>query len=262
MRTSDKKTKENLEYIVKMYEQGVSIKKISEIIGIGYGTANKWLKEMNVKIRHKGPKSLIDKEDYFQNIDSKRKAYWLGFIMADGCISTYANQYSLKIHISMKDKILIDQFLKDIKSHNKTLYKPDNGNGSYYVSLTSKKMVTDLMKHGIQERKSGNEIFPTTILKKYEIDFIRGYFDGDGLAGNKKIGFIGSKKMLEEILNKLNIKSKIYKCSNTAIDLFYFQTSNKNNINIFFKAIYNNEDFCLKRKKDKIINILRKYRGN
>lgn len=44
MRTSDKKTKENLEYIVKMYEQGVSIKKISEIIGIGYGTANKWLK--------------------------------------------------------------------------------------------------------------------------------------------------------------------------------------------------------------------------
>ena len=36
MRTSNKKTKENLEYIVKMYEQGMSIKQISKIIGIGY----------------------------------------------------------------------------------------------------------------------------------------------------------------------------------------------------------------------------------
>lgn len=49
MRTTNKKTKENLEYMQKMYQEGISIKKISEIIGIGYGTANNWLKEMNIK---------------------------------------------------------------------------------------------------------------------------------------------------------------------------------------------------------------------
>ena len=262
MRTTNKKTKENLEYMQKMYQEGISIKKISEIIGIGYGTANNWLKEMNVQFRHKGPKSLIENEDYFECIDTKEKAYWLGFIMADGCISTYANQYSLKIHISIKDKILIDRFLKDIKSSNKTLYKPDNGNGSYYVSLTSKKMVTDLMKYGIKEAKSGAEIFPSNIPKEYEFDFIRGYFDGDGLAGNNRIGFIGSKLLLENIISKLNIKTNIYKCTNTDIELFYFQTASKKNIYTFFNKIYSDNVFCLKRKKDKVSDILREYRGN
>lgn len=262
MRTTNKKTKENLKYMQKMYEEGLSIKKISEIIGIGYGTANNWLKEMNVQIRHKGPKSLIENESYFETIDTKNKAYWLGFIMADGCISTYANQYSLKIHISIKDKILIDKFLKDIESSNKTLYKPSNGNGSYYVSLTSKKMVTDLMKYGIKEAKSGNEVFPTNIPKEYEFDFIRGYFDGDGLAGDNRIGFIGSKLLLENIINKLNIKTNIYKCTNTDIELFYFQTASKKNIYTFFNKIYSDNVFCSKRKKDKVSNILREYRGN
>lgn len=33
------------------------------------------------------PKIITCNHEYFANIDSDEKAYWLGFIFADGCIS-------------------------------------------------------------------------------------------------------------------------------------------------------------------------------
>lgn len=71
-------------------------------------------------MRHRGIKSKIGREDFFDIIDSEEKAYFLGFIVADGNVSIYNNQYSLKIHVSMIDKEVIDKFLHYIESDNKT----------------------------------------------------------------------------------------------------------------------------------------------
>lgn len=38
--------------------------------------------------------------------------------------------------------------------------------------------------------------------------------------------------------------------------------SSKKNIYTFFNKIYSDNVFCLKRKKDKVSDILREYRGN
>ena len=49
MRTTNKKNKRKLRIYAKNVSRRNIYKKISEIIGIGYGTANNWLKEMNIK---------------------------------------------------------------------------------------------------------------------------------------------------------------------------------------------------------------------
>jgi len=53
---------------------------------------------------------------YFENIDSQLKAYFLGFITADGCLqSNGSNSYGLTITIHSKDKIVLEK-LKESKS--------------------------------------------------------------------------------------------------------------------------------------------------
>src|ERR1039457_3934650 len=125
--------KDLIEQVVKLYEEGMDSTCIHNQLGIGKSTIGLWIRKYS-KPRHRGPKSKIVREDYFDKIDSENKAYYLGWIMADGCVSVYNGQYSLKLHIAIKDKIMIDRFLEEIESSNKSKIK-DGDHPSYYVSL-------------------------------------------------------------------------------------------------------------------------------
>ena len=255
------KTEDNLKIIKSLYENGSSMKYIAKIFGVSYTTINNWLKEMNVNVRHKGPQSKISNENYFDNIDCEQKAYWLGFLMADGCISIYNGQYFLKLHLQYKDRNIIDSFLSDISSTNKPYTQNKNGYKSYAVSLTSKHMVESLIKLGLTERKSGNEVFPD-IPEKYYRDFIRGYFDGDGCAslGKEKrydrIGFIGPKSLLERFCEEIKLQNITIAKANCEAEMYYFNTARKENIKTFYNFIYYDNCFCLERKKKKIEQML------
>ena len=111
----------NDEFINKvknLYDEGFNSIEITKMLGLKRGIVSYLLRENGYKLNHRGPKSKIGREDYFDNIDSSDKAYFLGWLMADGNVSIYNGQYSIKIHISYKDKELINQFLKYIKSTN------------------------------------------------------------------------------------------------------------------------------------------------
>ena len=83
--------------------------------------------------------------DYFKIIDTPEKAYWLGFIMADGCVmiskrirklktyETIQQRYFLKIALSSVDTQHLEKFNQCINSSypvkeyiNKTGYKPNS----------------------------------------------------------------------------------------------------------------------------------------
>ena len=237
-----------------LYNQGFNTNEIAKKLNTNSGSVLKWLKSLNVEIRHRGPKSKIKNEDFFDIINTEEKAYFLGWIMADGCISIENGQYSLKLHISYNDKELIDNFLKVIESTNKTKYKPENGNGSYYVSLTSVHMVKSLIKLGVKPQKSGHEIIPD-IPENLISHFIRGYFDGDGITDVKqhRSGFISSYEVIDQIDSKLNINKKnlIQKHSKSVIDVYYILYG-KNDSKKLFDYMYKNATIYLKRKYDRM----------
>lgn len=236
---------------INLYDKGLINREIAKILNIHTETVRRWVAQAG-KSRHRGLKSKISNEYFFDEINNEIKAYYLGWIMADANISIINGQYSLKLHISIEDSVLIDSFLFHIGSTNKTKFNEKLQ--SYYVSLTSKHMVEKLIDYGVVPNKSGKEIVPN-IRKDLLNHFIRGYFDGDGTAScviwrNKKVyrsGFCGGKKVLDTIQQTIGIYSKIYETNGTYQFLYGVDKTKK-----LYKFMYHNSNIWLERKRNKL----------
>jgi len=184
-------TQEIQNKIVSFYEEGKTVADIGRELGLdAYGTVSKTLRHRGVKILPQNP-SLIYKvnENYFENIDQEDKAYWLGFLMADGYIrqriQKNKRKYTVRLTLKESDHMHIKKFADyiaysgDIKFATRAC-----SNGVLckmaYVEICRKKMHDDLTKHGCIQNKSLILEFPLHIDKKWQRDIIRGYFDGDG----------------------------------------------------------------------------------
>lgn len=149
------------------------------------------------------------KTDYFKYIDSEEKAYWLGFLYADGCITT--DKKYIILELSSEDLEHIKRFKDDIQAHQKIrIYKRNNIEYAR-LCIGCKEMVLDLIKVGCIPHKTFNIVFPeANIIPKNLIrHFIRGVFDGDGcisITNRKKknkiyniytLSFLGTEKSIK-----------------------------------------------------------------
>lgn len=191
---------------------------------------------------------------YFSNIDSYDKAYFLGLFAADGSIVNETMSIELKDY----DKYILELFIQ--KANLNTTLVPDNRdeNLRYILKFHSKNMVNDLNKNNIYPRKSYNNTLEIpNIDKKYIRHFIRGYFDGNGIANKKGyVGFCGSKTIISQIHNVLVNELKVSNNKityNKSNHIYYIQWSKKEDTQKIFNYFYKNVFDCyLKRKKEKI----------
>lgn len=151
-------------------------------------------------------------ENYFNNIDTEEKAYWLGFISADGCVYGKKNTNSkiLEIGLALTDINHLEKFRTSINSNHRIIEKK---NGCK-ISIVSRKLYDDLNLLGVTERKSktltspSEELIPETLIHHY----IRGYFDGDGgftTHDNNQtfaLNFCGTPYICKFILKKLEME--------------------------------------------------------
>lgn len=153
----------------------------------------------------------------FDNIDSAEKAYWLGFIIADGYLNDDKNM--LRIKLGNKDKSHLEKFINFLNgdlSMLKSEIHNITGNTQWYVSTYSPQIHDALKNLKVEQAKSGKEHIPP-INPQYYRDFIRGLWDGDGFIRESLsgIGLVGSYECLSFVQQifekKLGIKPlKIY----------------------------------------------------
>ena len=190
----------------------------------------------------------------FDQIDTQEKAYWLGFILADGYLNT--NKHMLRIKLGNKDKHHLEKFIQSLNGSKDMLKSEQHnttGNTQWYVSTYSKEIYNALSKLKIEQAKSGHEKIPP-IDKIYYRDFVRGLWDGDGFIRESLngIGLVGSKECLEFVQKlfqeQLNIKPlKIYEHYNT-FKIEYRST--KNAIPKIISYLYQDNDIALDRKME------------
>lgn len=125
-------------------------------------------------------------EHYFDIIDTENKAYWLGFLAADGHIRHRKyGQKSLVLSLSSIDKHHIQAFLNAIHSNHRIWTTSDEKTSG--VQIASDLLCEALQKYSIVPRKSLILKFPLLPLNLTK-HYIRGYCDGDGNIGLHKMG--------------------------------------------------------------------------
>ena len=212
-------------------------------------------------------KSLLKKKyistniDYFEKIDSKNKAYFLGLIVADGSVSSDG----LTIGLTYEDSYILYKFKTSINysgNIRRAVFNITNRLDQGIISIYSKKLVRDLSLLGVIPNKSFKTYFPD-IPEEFYSHFIRGVFDGDGCirvdkrSNNLMFGIVGYKLFIKEIQNILikqcNLKLiKLSHCKSNKKDTMGFEYSGNKQVKRIYEYLYKDcEDLYLTRKKEK-----------
>ena len=200
--------------------------------------------------------------NYFETIDTEEKAYWLGFIYADGCVYKRNNHEKLlSIKLCAKDKSHLNKFKIDIKSENPINDGVSNNNNYSDIVIVSDKLCNDLISLGCEPKKTFKLNKLPIINDELLRHFIRGFFDGDGSICKTKnnyktrynfsiIGMYEFIVQLKLILEKeLLIKLCLSEDKRT-YNLYSVRTSNKKYIKQIYNYLYENATRYLQRKKD------------
>lgn len=70
--------------MINLYNKGISATGICKLLPYSSHTVLKYLRQNNVSIRNRASYKNSFNENYFENIDTQEKAYFLGLLMADG----------------------------------------------------------------------------------------------------------------------------------------------------------------------------------
>lgn len=176
--------------------------------------------------------------NYFDSIDTPEKAYWLGFIWADGYIAKRERvdkkgrtriEYNLKIALKETDYRHLQKFIDCVEGNYPILFYKNSGfnkkvdSTECRVFITNKHMGELLYEnYGIIPRRFDASKILRVIPEELEKYFILGLFDGDGSFtaysahyGDKlNVSFGGSEQLLTFIEQHLIRENVIKPCLN------------------------------------------------
>lgn len=210
-------TEEEKAEIVLKRTNGIKEKDIIKEYNIPERQYHNLLKLSGIKKRKKIQKHNFN-EDYFEKIDTEDKAYFLGFIVADGNISKDTNC----VKIIQKETYVLYEFKKYIQFEGE-IYTSKNRNIST-ISISSEKTKKDLHNLGLFSNKTMTVQYPN-VPEHLQNHFMRGVFDGDGCIS------IHHDKRDNSDRGQVNICSGSIEFINTYVDnLVKYANVKRNNI--------------------------------
>ena len=144
------------------------------------------------------------KVNYFEEIDTPEKAYWIGVLATDGCVSENSR---ISLSQVIRDAWLVDKFastvgaemfLKTRKIKNESFLGKTKTKLMRVVRFTSKQMAFDLTKEQITQRKTKSlSISPCSF--QFPEAYLKGCLDGDGCVGKINFRFSsGSENWIDQ----------------------------------------------------------------
>lgn len=261
----------NKEEIVETYIKTGSTKKTAEILGIKASRVRYVAKQYGVlKNVSESQRKYTYNEHYFDVIDDEHKAYWLGFLYADGCVCYEDKSPRFSFVLSSADIDTINLFKKDICLNSPTIIHEKHsgkfkGTKNVGVYIRSKHLCDTLESHGCVRRKSYVMKFPQNLKEDLIRHFIRGYFDGNGSAFISKekhwrkgtitdvlhFRFCGTYDMMYNIDKMIGLNGRIVIQHKDYDDRIYeLSYKRRKKAVIFYKYLYEDATIFLKRKKD------------
>ncbi|MFA7628632.1 MAG: LAGLIDADG family homing endonuclease [Candidatus Dojkabacteria bacterium] len=254
------------EVMIDYLKQGLSTRDLAKISGESKSNVGYWINKYGITDLMKYKKSEYTDIHYFNKIDTKEKAYILGFTIGDGHIDK-RNQFSCSIQL--QDREILDFISSEVgcniqvdKTYNKKQRKHPNAS----ITIGNPMLCRDIQKQFGGRLKQERRI--PIIPKHLERYLVLGFFDAEGCVTwgfrkdrNRlwqKISFTSQLHMLEsiqKILIKQNIATTIRPKSDS--DCYVLNFSDKDRVSMFLNYIYPNDEFIILKRKYKKAQALR-----
>jgi hypothetical protein len=239
-------------------QQGMSTRDIEALTGDSRSNISYWIDKWDIKDLMKYKKPEYNDVHYFNKIDSKEKAYIIGFLIGDGHI---CKDKTLKCSIALQDK----EILNFISAHIGCNIHIDNTTNikmrkfpNATIIIGNRILCDDISKLFGGRLKPDRRL--PIIRKDLERYLVQGFFDAEGCITwgirkdrNRiwqKVSFTSQLKMLQGIQNillKQNIASSIKPKGKDKCYVLDF--SDKNRVRLFLDFIYPNNEFIILNRK-------------
>jgi hypothetical protein len=245
--------------IIESYLNRESTQSISERYFCSQQTISRFLKKNGVNVTKKRCRKNIN-SNYFDEIDSSIKAYFLGFIAADGSIfKTKNNKVVFSISIQSSDVAILNKLSEELSGSNGlvgNIFTRKSGNSTVDLRFSDEVFTNRLLSLGICFNKTENLDW-VDVPEVFMRDFIRGYFDGDGsvyISKDKIYGnFVGNKiflpKLRDYLFDNMVLPTRYAIIDRGNFCSFHFGSKESNES--LYNYMYYDECFCLERKKVK-----------
>ncbi|MBV9229227.1 MAG: hypothetical protein JOZ18_07930 [Chloroflexi bacterium] len=198
---------EHEDAIIAAYLAGATTQQAAELFGYNSTTAINVLKRRGITRRplSEALRRYAVDESFFDCIDTPDKAYWLGFLTADGVIG----DDFVRINLQIGDTDHIHKFAASLRSEQPVGFRENTSSNGVtstqaFILISSLKLTQSLHRLGVTPKKTfivrPCEEVPEALLA----DYWRGVFDGDGsisrsglLHMNWQVSLVGNMAMVE-----------------------------------------------------------------
>jgi len=176
------------EQVIELFNAGMSQKEIAARLDCSLNTVRRRMKLVGVEGRSKGERDYTINSGILDSIDTEQKAYWLGFILADGCIAKSAGtRRVMRVCLQIRDFPHLKTLARFFGYEGKFFDEQRNHHHRKSIVFNDVKLCKTLMDYGWWEYKTGQDfrildVVPDNLWHH----FVRGYFDGDGSIVSKR----------------------------------------------------------------------------
>lgn len=248
--------KQKLE-IIREYISGKTISDLAKEYNVCKNNINQLLDRRKVEKRTSRQSKRLKyplKEDVFDEI-TEESAYWIGFLMADGCIKKVNSYKYITLSLGIGDENHVEKFKFFMGATNHKVMEVKKRNSlQKMVSFGSQKIFDKLIEYGVTPRKI--KTAKVVDILKFNRHFWRGVIDGDGrlvLSQGKypELILVGSHILCEQFSDYAKTLvpesfSNIYSTKS-----IYGWSASASHAVIIIKELYNDCKIALDRKLEK-----------
>lgn len=189
--------------VIAGYLAGASFKNLSAFCGMSECWVRRMVRAAGCAARPSGTPRIHQLDETAFDEITEASAYWVGFLMADGCVSRYeGGSATITLCLARQDAEHVLRFREFVGSTH-TVWVGEEG--QHHLAFRSDRMAEALARFGVVPHKS-----LTAEVAGLEDDphFWRGVIDGDGCLGwhsQEKhplplLNVVGSKPLLEQFM--------------------------------------------------------------
>ena len=263
---------EKLKLAIQYYQNGLTYEQAAKKAGIGANRFRYYMRDNG--LLRKSYKCQTNKTfdiNFFKEINTEEKAYWFGFIMADGWINISNSRSKFGLELQESDEDQLVAFNKSINGNIEIKHRSKERFGitshMCYISITDQIFCQHLIDKGCVPNKTEYGEILYDIPFELKPAFLRGYIDGDGGIHKSPIHYetkisVKNDKMLNYLIKLISdisgVIPKVIFEKNHIGSSYKIYISGKENFFTVMDIVYKDATIYMDRKYQKY---LAKFKG-